>query len=441
MKSFIVPFFLLLLVATSCRERSINILTYDLKNSDFTEKLEVTGTVQAVNNNTVVSPRNYYGSMSVAYIANTGSYVKKGDTVCILSSPQLISYYESFITSLENMEGDLKKMVAVNALDMSLLDAQLENTIVQLKLSSLDSLQMSFVPPVNRKILALEIEKASVERRKIEKKQSAKKVIYESELRQIELRIIQQQGRIEMLNTQIDALVIVAERDGIVLHTEIPEMMFMSSSGIGTIGGKIEAGSSVLSNMALLMLPDLSEMQISIGVSETDYKRIESGQKVNIIIDAVDNLSTTGRINRKTLVGKNLQSDSKVKTYEIVIDIDSCHLLMKPGLSASCEIIINEVKDTMLIPTMAIFERDSLKTVYVVDQDMFVPVIIETGESNSSFTIVSSGLKGNERIALSEPAYNLIQYDIKPEPDETSKSESESDYGKAIESKRKFFKR
>jgi hypothetical protein len=126
-------------------------------------------------------------------------------------------------------------------------------------------------------------------------------------------------------------------------------------------------------------------------------------------IDAANKLFTTGKINRKSLLGRNRQRDSKVKTYEAIISIDSCHSKMKPGLSASCEIIINLVKDTIVVPTLSIFEKDSLKTVYVADGNKFLPVSIETGLSNSSYTIVNSGLTGNETIALSEPPYNLLK--------------------------------
>ncbi len=34
---------------------------------------------------------------------------------------------------------------------------------------------------------------------------------------------------------------------------------------------------------------------------------------------------------------------------------------MKPGLSASCEIILKEEKDTLFVPSLSIFEKDSIK--------------------------------------------------------------------------------
>jgi hypothetical protein len=131
---------------------------------------------------------------------------------------------------------------------------------------------------------------------------------------------------------------------------------------------------------------------------------------VLITVDAAKKLVTTGKVNRKSLMGRTAQrySDSKVKFYEIIIDIDSCHSKMKPGLSADCEITLREARDTLFVPTLAIFERDSVKVVYVKGKNNFIPVKVETGLSGSSHTIITGGLKGDEIIALSEPPNSLI---------------------------------
>ena len=132
--------------------------------------------------------------------------------------------------------------------------------------------------------------------------------------------------------------------------------------------------------------------------------------KVNLTIAAASKLVTTGRINRKNLAPSQAMrsTPSKVKFFEIIIDVDSCHTKMKPGLSANCEIILKLEKDTLYVPTLAIFERDSSRVVYVKERKEFMPVNIRTGTAGSSFTIITGGLKGDEIIALTEPPGSLI---------------------------------
>ena len=221
-----------------------------------------------------------------------------------------------------------------------------------------------------------------------------------------------QKNRIKVFQDQVNSLTLKAPDDGIVIHYEAPLMYFMGN-GVGTMGGKIEEKSSVFSNSPLLQFPDMNQMQVSVDVPEAEYKRIQNNQNVLISVDAADNLHTTGKIKRKSLSGKNNAQKSAIKSYEVVIGVDSCHLKMKPGLSATCRIIVDQVKDTIVVPSAAVFSRDSLKIVYVAADDKFMPVVVETGLSNNSRSIISKGLSGNETIALMEPPYNRIIKGVK----------------------------
>jgi len=84
-----------------------------------------------------------------------------------------------------------------------------------------------------------------------------------------------------------------------------------------TIGGKIEEGSKVFYSMPLLQIPDISKMQVSVEVPEADYKRINNDQKVDIKIESVTNLETTGKIIRKSLATKNRDEKSSLNLMKL----------------------------------------------------------------------------------------------------------------------------
>jgi multidrug efflux pump subunit AcrA (membrane-fusion protein) len=414
-KHTIIYIILLVFILPECTRNKPNIITYDLKYSDYIEAIDAIGTIQAVNNMILVAPRiNISNFIKVAHLEEEGTYVRKGDTVCILDAPELIVNFESLKTDLEKMEADMNKLEADNAMQLSLLEAQVKTNEAQMAISMLDSIQIKFAPQVKQRLLELELEKTNVEKKKLQKKFAAQKRINNSDLAQINSRIMMQKNRIQTLQNQINSLKIVAPCDGIVMHIE--GRTFHISGG-STLGGKIEEGSSVFSNMSLLQIPDIKQMQVLVEVPEADFKRLKEEQKVLIRVEAAANLITTGKIERKTLAGINTQEETAIKTYEVIISVDSCHSMMKPGLSASCRIIIDQVKDTIVVPAAAIFMRDSSKIVYVADGGKFIPVTVETGFSNSSKSIISKGLAGNETIALIEPPQNLIRKEIKSKAD------------------------
>ena len=402
------PFLLLLLSCTGNKDNGI--ITFRVAKSDYVEKINITGTVQAVVNFPVVPPRGIMGQLTVARLAEDGKYVKKGDTICVLSAGEIKSNLSQLEDGIETLEAGLKKTGADNKLKIALLEAQLATSEAQLEISSLDSLRMQFATDVTRKLLKLEMQKSLIEKQKIEKKLAAQKVIGETEIRQMNARIMVEKAKAQSMEDQVNSLTIIAQRDGIVMRVESPTFYVMSARGTAKIGGIIKEGSVLFMNTTILQFPDLSKMQISAEVPEAEFKKIEKGQKVFIVVDAANKLATTGVINRKSLMGRTAQrySDSKVKFYEVIIDIDSCHSKMKPGLSAECEITLKEARDTLFVPTLAIFERDSTRVVYVKGKNNFSPVKVETGLSGSSHTIITSGLKGDEIIALSEPPNSLI---------------------------------
>jgi HlyD family secretion protein len=399
-----------LLLLNCTRKRDSGVLTIQLSKSNYIEKINVSGTVQAVVNVPVLAPSRMMGQMTVARLAEDGAFVKTGDTICVLTVPELESMYNQTMNSIETLEAELKKTVADNQLNIALLEAQLATSEAQLKISSLDSLRMQFAPEVTRKLLELEMKKVLIGKQKAEKKLAARKLIGQTEIRQMNARIMGEKAKAQTMSDQVKSLTIIAQRDGVVMRTESPVFYIMGPQGIGRLGGKINEGSVLFINTPVLQFPDLSKMQVSAEVQEADFKKIEKGQKVFIEIDAAKKLETTGKINRKSLMGRTAQrySDSKVKFYEVIIDIDSCHLKMKPGLSATCEITLQEARDTLFVPTLAIFEKDSNRVVYVMEKNNFIPVKVETGLSGSSHTIITEGLKGDEIIALSEPPNNLI---------------------------------
>ncbi len=394
----------------ACNNTKPSIVTYDLEPRDLVEKIYVTGTLESANNFVIIAPTVSSSNVTVADVADEGTYVKMGDTVCILAAPDIQGYFDKYSEDLDAVKAGLVKQEADNALNISVLQAQVEKNKVKMAFTQLDSIQIKFAPPVKQKIMKLELEKANVEEKKLIKKLEAQETINEQTIRQLKSRVIQSEQLVARFQDQLDMLTITASKDGMVVHSESPYVMvFSSGGGSGSFGGKLKKGATVRRRMPLIDLPDLTDMQVQLQVQEGNYKRIEKGQKVVIRPEAVDGLITTGVVKSKALTGKILDRNSKIKSYEITISIDSCDTQMLPGLSANCEIVINQVQDTVVVPTMAIYKRDSSKIVYVQKGEVFTPIVIETGLSNSTETIITSGLTGHETIALIEPPMNFIE--------------------------------
>ena len=77
--------------------------------------------------------------------------------------------------------------------------------------------------------------------------------------------------------------------------------------------------------------------------------------------------------------------------------------MIEPGLSAICHIYIKHIPDTIVVPTVGIFDKDSIKVAYVQQGRKYKERQVTLGIGSTKMTIVTDGLKEGERISLIRP--------------------------------------
>lgn len=78
-------------------------------------------------------------------------------------------------------------------------------------------------------------------------------------------------------------------------------------------------------------------------------------------------------------------------------------VLLRPGLLADVEIIVEKIPNAINIPAQAVFESEGKPIVYVKVGDIFEPRQIKSLKRSESTLIVAEGLKKDEVIALADP--------------------------------------
>ncbi len=398
--------FLLLLLVHACNNQQEQQGCYHVLKNDFTEAISVNGIIKAENTTFIKAPRLF--GPTITWVEEDGKYVESGDTVCLLEHQESELRFASYAEKLEALEARFEKLKVDHAIQLAMLQADIENNEVQLSITSLDSVQKKFAPPLQQKLIALQQEKANIRKAKLEKKFLAQKTIGESEIRGLKSQIRRQEGMMKRMQDQLDQLVITTPESGIFMRSDNPTLNFRSSTGSGTLGGKIEEGASTYNNMSIAEIPNMDKMQIIAELSETNYKKTQPGQPVHIRVEAKDNLTTTGTVMRKMLTGKQQGRQSKVKFYEALIEVDSCHTRMTPGMNATCDIIISDYKDTIAVPAVALFEEKGEKFVYLLLKNKYRKCRIESEITSGAYSIISSGLSEDSYIALSKPPVKKI---------------------------------
>ncbi|MCC8174413.1 MAG: hypothetical protein LIO65_08650 [Odoribacter sp.] len=395
MKNIFIAFSLFILVFYSCGNTNKELPSYTIIKKDFESSVLIDGFVEPVDYLTLNCPQNISGN--IAFLVEDGTYVEKGEVVCIIEDQGLQNRYDRALLDLENAEATLIKTQVQLDLDYTILDAQVKNNEAETKIAELDSLQLLYAPPVQQKIKELELEQVKVQRRKYDEKLKALAVVNQTEMKRREMEVNRLTEYVKQLEEEVESLVIKAPKKGLTIRGTNPRNR-----------RQLEIGDRVWNGMGLVIIPEMEEMKVRILASERDFKYINVDDSVIYTFDALPGNMGFGKIIKKGTVGQE-NNDSKVKYFEIEASVDSTTILPEPGFTARCQILLQQVKDTLVIPQISVFREDSIKVVYVQKEKGYEMREVETGLTSSKEAIVSSGLNYMETVSLTKPPASAIK--------------------------------
>jgi multidrug efflux pump subunit AcrA (membrane-fusion protein) len=152
------------------------------------------------------------------------------------------------------------------------------------------------------------------------------------------------------------------------------------------------SGSSSTSSTAFAVLSDLSAMQLVVPLSESEIPSVKVGQPATITIEALEGRKLAAEV---VSVATLSTSNSGVVSYDVTFQLDQLTAGLKPGMSASAEVVVKQAEGVN-VPTTAI----SGGSVTVIEGEKRVRRTVLTGLAGNSSTIILNGLKAGERVSL-----------------------------------------
>jgi HlyD family secretion protein len=212
-----------------------------------------------------------------------------------------------------------------------------------------------------------------------------------------EATIQQRQAMLDAAQVNLDYTRIVSPVDGTVVSRNV------------TMGQTVAA--SFQTPTLFLIATDLTKMTVDTNVSESDIGNVEVGDKATFTVDAFARRVFRGTVSQ---VRQSPQTVQNVVTYDVVVNVDNTDLALKPGMTATSRLIVDERVDVIRVPNQALRytpgglasakSRDQAK-VWVQREQAPVPVPVVTGLQDDGFTeMVSGELKAGDQVIVAERA-------------------------------------
>jgi HlyD family secretion protein len=163
-------------------------------------------------------------------------------------------------------------------------------------------------------------------------------------------------------------------------------------------------GDQVGAGATAFRLDNLSSLFVDVEVSEVDINSVSIGQSATLAFDAILNKAYHGEVVEVAKVGNNVGG---VVNFTVTVELTDADDLVKPGMTAAVNVVVQEENDVLLIPNRAIRLVDAERVVYILADGQPEAVKVLLGSSSGLDSVLVGGeIKEGDSIILNPPSLN-----------------------------------
>lgn len=374
-----------------------NNITVKVKKGKFRDVVNCSGELEAENTVYISAPNDLqsnqiYDEIKIQDMVAEGTHVQEGGYIATLD-PSLVNKKISDIQlEVEKANSEIIQTSLDTALTLRESRDQMTNLQFQMEQKKLALELSKYEPPATIKQAEIDLEKARrdleqmKENYKIKQQQAATKMV-QARRNADELGM-----RIKRLEDLRDRFIIKANKNGLLVYIND-----------WSTGGKKKTGSVVRPwDPRVAMLPDLSSMLSKVYINEVDISKIHQAQKVSMGLDAFPEVKMEGVVKTVANIGET-RPGATAKVFEVMIKLNKVDSILKPGMTTSNNILVNEMPSKLIIPLEAVFANGNISYVYMKQGGSIEKQQVKLGKSNEDEVIVDKGLGEGDIVYLSVP--------------------------------------
>ena len=215
----------------------------------------------------------------------------------------------------------------------------------------------------------------------------------QAKLASFEASLELEKTRLDRERKQLENCVIRADTSGMVIF---PSMAAWKDTP------DITEGAVVREQQTLLIIPDVSKMQVKVGIHESKVDRLKVGMPARV---QLQDLVLEGEVSEIAEVTRpaGWWTGNLVK-YDTKIAIKP-HPGLKPGMSAVVDVVLAKHENVLTIPVAAIVESKDGFSCWVETVQGAKQRVLRLGDTNDEFSVVQDGLSEGDQIILNPLAF------------------------------------
>ncbi|MBT3200830.1 MAG: HlyD family efflux transporter periplasmic adaptor subunit [Phycisphaerales bacterium] len=222
-----------------------------------------------------------------------------------------------------------------------------------------------------------------------------------------------QKEQLDKLTTQLAACTIRATTPGMVIYST-------SMNYEARERDPIEIGDIVHKGQKMLTIPNSSEVAGVVRVHESWIEKVHPDLPVRVTADPFPDSVFEGSVETVSPLpdAQSRWANTGLKVYTTYVSIKGRDHVLRPGMSAKMEIVIDELEDVLCVPLQAVANMNGAKMCYLVTPAGLEGRVVETGQYNDSFVEITGGLSEGDVVSLIPPRLNGVTDDKTDRQDE-----------------------
>lgn len=161
-------------------------------------------------------------------------------------------------------------------------------------------------------------------------------------------------------------------------------------------------GDQVSAGATAFRLDDLTSLYVDVDVSEVDINSVKADQPVTLTFDAILGKEYHGEVVEVAQTGT---VSGGVVSFNVTVELTDADSSVRPGMTAAVNIVVDEMKDVVLVPNRAVRLVDSERVVYLLIDGQPVKKEIRLGSSSDTMSVVAVGdIKEGDLVILNPPS-------------------------------------
>ena len=377
----------------------VEIQTAKVRKGEFVISVKTRGEIRSVNSVILSAPQ--VPDPRIVKIAESGKPIRKGEVVVEFDAAQQEQNLLEKNTSVRTVNSEIVQTKASHRIVDEQDGMNLMTSQFNLERAKLDASKAEVVSQIEGAKSRIDVGISEGELGQVKTVIGAHKNTESADLDRLQQKKDKTVRDVDRAKGYLSKMAIVAPQDGIV--NLLPN--FRAQGSFGSSPPPFKEGDRAWTGASIAEIPDLSNMRIELKLEEVDRGKIQLGQQIRVRVDALSdrelnaNLDWISPIAAITFKGMGMSE----KSFPARATLKALDPRLRPGMSATAEVVIESEPNTVLVPVRASIMYNGKPAVYVRKGQEFVIRPIEVGKRNDTDMVVLKGLREGEEVALENP--------------------------------------